>query len=274
MKSSSGVLTLALLAALAGCSDGGNPAESTLDQLAPQVNADLIAVAADGVAEEVEIMRAPGFDWRLGFFGGPGAEPQLGPCDFARKSCTFTRDGLTISRTLTWYDASGKEMAAYDASQTAVVKIASAVKGSVSRETELGSWSAEVDRSRTMTASGLQGDEQKRTWNGAGTFAVKRTVVREQASRSYEITGALKVTGVEVPRRNHESKDGWPLAGTIERVMTVNTTDRDGQTVSFTRKIVVSFDGTQFASATITRRDGSTETFQIDLAARRAAKRP
>lgn len=274
MKRSSGVLTLAILAALAGCSAGGSPAEPASNQLNPQVNADLIAVAADGVVEEVEIMRAPGFDWRLGFFGGPGAEPEFGPCNLAQKTCSFTREGLTISRTLTYYDASGKEMAAYDAAQTASVKVVLAVKGSVSRETGMGSWSAEVDRSRTMTASGLQGDEQKRTWNGTGAFTVKRTVVREQTSRSYEITGALKVTGVEVPRRNNESKDGWPLAGTIERTMTVNTTDRDGQPVSFTRKIVVSFDGTQFAAATITRRDGSTETFQIDLAARRAAKRP
>ena len=273
MRPSSRVLTLALLAALAGCSDTGTPAEPASDQFDPQVNADLVAVAADGVAEEVEIMRAPGFDWRLGFFGGPGTEPQLGPCD-ARKTCTFTREGLTISRTLTWYDASGKEMAAYDASQTASVTIASAVKGKVSRETEAGSWSAEVDRSRTMTASGLQGDEQKRIWNGTGAFTVTRTVVREQTSRSYEITGALKVTGVEVPRRNNESKDGWPLAGTIERTLTVNTKDRDGNPVSFTRKIVVGFDGTQFASATITRRDGTTETFKIDLATRRAAKHP
>jgi hypothetical protein len=121
-----------------------------------------------------------------------------------------------------------------------------------------------------MTASGLQGDEQKRTWNGTGAFSAKRTVVREATSRSYEITGALKVSGVEVPRWNNETKDGWPLAGTIERTMTVKTTDRDGKAVSFTRKIVVTFNGTQFASATITRRDGSTETFQIDLAARRA----
>lgn len=273
MKRSSGILTLAILAALAGCSDGRSPAEPALNQLDPQVNADLIAVATDGVAEEVEIMRAPGVDWRLGFFGGPGGEPQFGPCNLAQKTCTFARDGLTISRTLTYYDASGKEMPGYDAAQTASVKIVSSVKGSVTRETEKGSWTAEVDRSRTMTASGLQGDEQKRTWNGTGAFTVKRTVVREQTSRSYEITGTLKVTGVEVPRRNNESKDGWPLAGTIERTMTVNTTNRDGQPVSFTRKIVVTFDGTQFASATITRRDGSTETFQIDLAARRA-KRP
>ena len=268
------VLILALLAALAGCSAGGTPSEPASDQLDPQVNADLVAVAADGVAEEVEIMRAPGFDWRLGFFGGPGAGPEMGPCDFARRTCSFTREGLTIARTLTWYDAAGREMAAYDASQTASVKIASTVKGSVSRETGGGSWSAEVDRSRTMTASGLQGDEQKRTWNGAGAFAVKRTVVREQTSRSYEITGTLKVTGVEVPRRNNESKDGWPLAGTIERALTVNTTDRNGDAVSFTRKIVVSFNGTQFASATVTRRDGTTETFEIDLATRRAGRQP
>lgn len=270
MKRLSGVLTLAFLAALAGCSDGGSPAEPAPEQLNPQVNADLIAVAADGVAEEVEIMRAPGFDWRVGFFGGPAADPQFGPCSLAQKTCSFTREGLTISRTLTYYDASGKEMAAYDATQTASVKIVSSVKGSVSRTTDQGSWSAEVDRSRTMTASGLQGDEQKRTWNGTGAFSAKRTVVREATSRSYEITGALKVTGVEVPRWNNETKDGWPLAGTIERAMTVNTVDRDGQAVSFTRKIVVTFNGTQFASATITRSDGSTETFQIDLAARRA----
>jgi hypothetical protein len=165
-------------------------------------------------------------------------------------------------------------MAAYDAIQTASVRITATVKGSVSRETGAGSWSAEVDRSRTMTASGLQGDEQQRTWDGTGASAVKRTVVREQTSRSYEISGALKVSGVEVPRRNNESRDGWPLAGTIERTLTVNTTDRDGKAISFTRRIVVSFNGTQFASATITRRDGTTETFEIDLVTRRAAKRP
>jgi hypothetical protein len=272
MKRLSGIVSLALLAALAGCSDGGsNLAEPASDQLNPQVSTDLVAIAADGVAEEVEIMRAPGFDLRGGFFGAPGA-PELGPCGMAKASCTFTRDGLTITRTLTYYDAAGKEMAAYDATQTASVKIASSVKGSVTRETEKGSWTAEVDRSRTMTVSGLQGDEQKRTWNGTGSFSVKRTVVRDGNTRNYEIAGTLKVTNVEVPRANNEAKDRWPTGGTIERAMTVKTTDKDGKPVEFTRKIVVTFNGTQFATATVTRRDGSTETFQIDLASRRAQR--
>jgi hypothetical protein len=273
MKRISAVAAAGLLAVLAGCSEGGTPNEPTATQLNPQVEADLVAIAADGVGEEVEIMRAPGFDLRMGFFGAPGA-PEFGPCNLAQSTCTLTRDGMTVTRTLTYYDAAGKEMAAYDATQTASVKIVSQVKGSVTRETEKGSWSAEIDRSRTMTVSGLQGDEQKRTWNGTGAFIVKRTVVREQTSRNYEITGALKVTGVEVPRRNNESKDPWPLAGTIERTMTVSTTDKDGKPVSFTRKVVVTFNGTQFASATITRRDGSTESFQIDLATRKAGRKP
>lgn len=273
MKRVSTAVAAALLTFLAACSDGGTPAEPAATPLSPQVEADLVAVAADGVGEEVEIMRAPGFDLRTGFFGAPGVAGP-GPCSLAQAACTFTRDGLTVTRTLTYYDAAGKEMAAYDALQTASVKIVAQVGGSVTRETAKGAWSAEVERNRTMTVSGLQGDEQKRTWNGTGTFSVARTVVREETTRSYEIAGTLKVTGVEVPRSNNESKDRWPLAGTIERTMTVRTTDKDGNAVTFTRKIVVTFDGTQFASATVTRRDGSTETFQIDLAARRVGRKP
>jgi hypothetical protein len=271
MKRVSGLLALGALIVLGACSDGGAPSEPKVEQLNPQVNADLVAVAADGIGEEVDMMRAPGFDFRVGFFGSAGG-PVLGPCNLAARTCTFTRDNLTITRTLTYYDASGKEMAAYDPEQTASVRIVSRIEGSVSRETDKGSWSAQVLHNRNMTVSGLQGDEQKRTWNGTGDFAMTRTVVREQGTRSYEIAGTLKVSEVVVPRNNNDAKDPWPLSGTIERSMTVKTTDQNGDPVTFTRKIVVTFNGTQFASATVTRRDGTTETFQIDLAARKGRR--
>jgi hypothetical protein len=161
-------------------------------------------------------------------------------------------------------------MARYDAQQTASATIGTTVTGDVTRDT----WSASVDRQRNLTVTGLQGDEQKRTWHGNGTFTVSRSVHRDGgADRTYDITGTLTVTDVVVPHSNNTGKDPWPLSGSVTREMTVNTTNKNGEAVTFTRSITITFNGTQLADATVVGPKG-TQTFTIDLSLRKGFPRP
>lgn len=276
MKRSSTPLALgASVALLLGACSESSTAPQSESLLNPLVNADLVTVAADGAGEDVDIMRDP-----MMKFAGIGLAPTVGPdfntdnCSYdatARSyTCTWTRDGLTITRVFTFYDAAGHTMASYDAQLTASANIRTTVQGDVTRD----KWSASVERERNLTVTGLQGDEQKRTWNGTGTFTVGRSVHRDNGpSRTYDITGTLTVTDVVVPHSNNPGKDPWPLSGTVKREMTVNTTNRNGEAVTFTRSITITFNGTQFADATVVGPAG-TKTFTIDLSLRKGFPKP
>jgi hypothetical protein len=161
-------------------------------------------------------------------------------------------------------------MAKYDANQTASANVRTTVKGDLTRD----KWSASVDRERNLTVTGLQGDEQKRTWNGTGTFTVNRSVHRDSgADRTYDITGTLTVTDVVVPHSNNAAKDPWPLSGSVTREILVNTTNTKGAAVTFTRSITITFNGTALADATVMGPKG-TQAFTIDLALRKAFPKP
>ena len=257
----------------AACSNSPTaPQDET--QLSPLVNYDMVTVAADGVGEDVDLMRDP-----MLHFGGPGfvsATPDFNTdkCTFSATTlaytCSWSREALSITRVFSFFTAAGAPMAKYDAEQTAKVNIGTTVKGDVTRDR----WSAQVERNRNMTVSGLQGTEQKRTWNGTGNFKANRSVHREDGtSRTYDVAGTLKVTDVVVPHSNNGAKDGWPLSGTVQREMTVKTTDRNGQAIEFTRVVTIVFNGTQLAEATVVGPKG-TETFTIDLELRKGLRKP
>ncbi|HEX9894723.1 MAG TPA: hypothetical protein VGA78_12415 [Gemmatimonadales bacterium] len=242
------------------------------------LNADIAAAVADGVGEDVQTMRELSQGLRFGvMFLSSSAQSPPGGCPYDAASgwhdCEPVElpNGLTIDRQYAFYNAAGAPMENFDAEQTASIRAQRVVDGDIERETEHGSLAASVHHERDFTVSGLQGDEQKRTWNGTGSSDISRTRVSdEHGTRIYELSADVTVSNVEVPRHNNTDRDPWPLSGTITKQVEGSVT-KDGETRSFERTVVITFNGTQFATATVTGADG-TETFEIDLANRNAGR--
>ena len=265
------LLPLGLAAVLGACAEGDSlgPSDS------PTLNADIAAAVADGVGEDVQTMRELNLGLRFGvLFLTPDAAPP-GACPW--NAATGWHDcepielpnGLVIDRQYAFYDASGSAMETFDPQQTASIRAQRTVDGEVERETERGSLSAEIHHARDFSVSGLQGDEQKRIWNGTGSSEVASTRISDEyGTRTYELSAQVTVVNVEVPHSNNTDRDPWPLSGTITKQVQGSVT-KDGETRTFERTVVITFNGTQFATATVTGPGGS-ETFEIDLAQRKA----
>ena len=114
------LIPMAAITLMAACSEGPTaPAE-----LDTAVDLAVAAVAGEAAAQHVETMQGPGGP--LGFgFAAPG-----GRFDCSGK----TREGITVTRTCTYKDASGNTQAAYDSLTTASVRMQVSIAGSLSRE--------------------------------------------------------------------------------------------------------------------------------------------
>ena len=256
---------------LAACSDTTAPLN---DPETLMLSADVARVAADGIGEDVELMRDPTFGQRFVLLGAPLAGPFTDQCSYDGEWHTcgpFERGQLTFLRQVAFHGASGTPMESFDAHLTASVRIITSVDGELSHE----AWSASVERHRDMTVTGLQGDEQSRTWNGSGTNLTRRSRHSDGgAARSYDMDASFAVQNVVVPRSNNDQKDHWPLSGTITRTVHVTVLDQDGELLrEAARTVTVTFNGTQFATMTVTG-GGGTETFELDLGQRRAHRKP
>jgi hypothetical protein len=276
--------TLLLPAALAFAAGACSTDSTAPDPLALRLSADLAQVAADGAADDVLGMRGLNLDLRTGFafFPAPAAGPGR-DCPYDAGSgyhvCpeVVLENGFTINRRYAFFNAASQPMEDYDANLTASINLKKSVVGSVERSGDAGSWNASVDHARDMTVSGLQGDEQTRTWNGTGATKVTRARFAASGdSRTYDVNAAVTVANVVVPHRNNDQLDPWPLSGTITKVIAGTVTVTRGgetETRSVSRTMTLTFNGTQFASMTVSGPNGS-ETFEVDLAARKARRRP
>jgi hypothetical protein len=248
-------ITLLLLGSVACGDDPTGPAGGA------DVAFDIATVAADATAEDVDIMA--GMDGEIGFLSGPVAlldgvptRPGVAGCNFVggRFVCPRGQHAeLSVERIVTFRDAGGAAQAAYDALTTASIDIDVTISGDIDR----GPWDASIERTRELTITGLAGTETTRTVNGSGTESVSRS--RHVASGQIE--------DVIVPVRG-EGVAPWPLSGTVTRVFTITPTGTGGGS-PVTKTIVVTFNGTANVTATV---DG-TESFTLNLAARRAVRR-
>lgn len=225
-------LTALSVLALAACSDTAGPgaADSAFEEL---VTLDVAMVAADGALESLAAIQQS-------FGGAVGVAPMTG------------------TRTVTFFDVDGNEQDAFDELTTATIHFVSEASGEVERAT----WSATMSRTRDMTITGLEGEETTRTANGSGTMAVTRSRhTDDSGTRTHEMTGTSLVVNVVhgVPREDNP----YPLSGSITMDMTVNITNGPDGDVTRTRTVVITFNGTQFASMTV---DG--ESFEVDLSTR------
>ncbi len=264
------LLTASVLITACGEGDPFGPGLTT-----PMLNADIAAAAADGVAEDAQTMQGLNLGLRVGiraWLSPSTLPPQDCPYDAATgwHTCPeITFNGLIHNRSYLFSDASGAAMETYDANLTAAIHFIKSLTGSIARETDGGSMTADIAYTRDMIVSGLQGDEQHRTWNGTGTSEIARTRVSdEHGTRSYELSANVTFDDVVVPHFNNRDKDPWPLSGTITKVITGAVTGPSGESHQVERTVVITFNGTQFPDATV-----NGEAFVIDLATRRAMHR-
>ena len=222
--------------ALAACSETAGP-DGTDSQFESLLTLDVAMVSADALIDVLA-------ELQLGFVGGFGG--------------AFAAPPLDRVRTVTYYDANGDPQDAYDADATASIHIVSEMSGEMVRD----NWSGSISRTRDITITGLEGDETDRTANGTGSSTVSRSHHSdEDGDRSYEMSGASVITDVVhvVPR----DENPYPLSGTVTRDVTVVIVNGPNGDETRTRHVVITFNGTQFATMSV---DG--ESFEVDLSTR------
>jgi hypothetical protein len=226
----------------AGCSD--TPADPTVDtQIEAQVTQDAARYAGGAAVDDLRLMLRES-----------GGLDVTGPAPVEEES------ELSISRSITFFDSLGAEMDQFDPLLTATVQIVSSVSGTRSRSGPRGTINVTIDRDRAMAISNLLGEETERQWDGGGNSAKNRVVTSdEQGTREYDMADTVTVTAVLIPVP-HGS--GYPLSGTIERVISMERTNGE-DTQTRQRTVLVEFNGTRFVPITI-----NGETFTLDLETR------
>src|SRR5664279_4160330 len=131
------VLIAGLALFAAACSSSATTSTPAADAL---ITADVATMSADATTEDVDVMA--GMDGDIGalvsspmmagmFFTSPNM-PRMGGCSFADGHFTCpptTRNGLTITRTVTYLDAGGVVQTSYDPLLTASIHIVASVSG-------------------------------------------------------------------------------------------------------------------------------------------------
>jgi len=216
---------------LAACDSSTAPAEEFDFAL------DMALIAADAVTEDLGVM---GLSVPSGIAGAEGSVER------------------TVTRDRTFFDATGAEMDRYDPLLTASIVTVTETSGAASR----GPLELTLERERTTTVTGLEGEETERTFNGSGSQSRTRVVTTDEfGTRSYDLSGTSAT--VDVIRAVDRIAQPWPLSGTITRSITVEITNGPNGDETRSTTITVTFNGTQFAEANV---DG--EIFEIDLDAR------
>ncbi len=228
-RTTTGLFVVGLLA-LAACDE--SPTDT--DALDQSINFDAAMVSADATIEDVQALR----DAHLG---------------------GFFMNGRSGTRSVTFYDASDVEQAAYDEMTTAKIQMVM----EMTRELEREGWSASATRSREMTVTGLEGVETTRTVNGSGSEAIDPQSSRPIPSRdcrTYEMSPE--------PVRSRTWCMKSPVMVRIpsparSRATCRSRSRQEGGTETRTREVVITFNGTQYPEMTV---DG--EMYEVDLEAR------
>ncbi len=203
------------------------------------------------------------------FTGGMGlgrdfGRGRQGDPDVAQSTCTYdanakratcapvTDHGLTITRSVAWYDAAGNAQAAFDTVTTDAINTKVTVAGTMTRRDSAVSTN---NNASDRTVAGLAKGSTKHTINGTASGNESTTGKDSAGTFTATRVAADTVKGVVVPVL--DTGRTYPTAGTIIRVMTVSVV-RSGGTASSTRREVVTYDGTDTAKIVITT-NGTTQ---------------
>lgn len=169
-----------------------------------------------------------------------------------------TRNGLTVVRSVAFYDAAGLPQQRRD-STTRSTNTQVSVKGT----TTTAKGTILVDRTSSLTVSGLGRGAATHTLNGteSGTTTGSITTSKGTVTVSETFQAATKDVVVRA-----EGRSAWPLSGTTTRTATTTTTAAGAATRTSTSSEQVTYTGTSIANVVITR-NGVTRTCKRDLVA-------
>lgn len=170
-----------------------------------------------------------------------------------------TPDGLTLTRFFSIF-ADDTTQQAYDAVATDSIGFGGGLAGTLTRP-DRTVW---LSHSRLLMVTGLGGAETQRSWHGGGTRDDSAHVQGDGVMRTTRIVSSDVFDNIvyKLPRATFP----FPQSGTITHDVAVSSTVPNGTEVtnrSGTRQVVVTFNGTQFASVMV----GSTAC-TLDLVTR------
>jgi hypothetical protein len=278
-----GLLATAILLAACGASSDSATAPVSLQLTGADSAAAVVQTSGQVTVGDLDVMNSSassvGFQVKAGT--GSGISLSLLPTSLsagyaAATSCVFssttnrftcpsvTNNGLTLTRSFEFFDASGNPMTTFNDTATASVDIQTTESGV--RPLALGADT--VSRARDLTASGLAGHNTTRIWNGTGNGTEGAYWVDSVATRTAHVTWSTTFTNivVQLPRLTNP----WPISGTIMRqVNGTGTVTKPGwsRTLTVSRTVTITFNGTEFVPMTI----GSTN-YTLDLATGTATK--
>jgi len=250
-----------MLLVAAACSDSSNSPTGIGDED--------VALSAIGVDPSLVAMPGqaslPGLtlDMRAFFprFGSP-IFGDLSACawspDVERFVCDpVMRNGLTFTRSFALYDADGNSQQQRDENTRSVDRQVG-VAGTVT----LDRGSVTIDRSSDVTVSGLGRESTEHTLNGAEVGTTVATRTNDQGRLTVTEQSGDTVTNVVVhaPR----ARDNWPLSGTAVHAAKATVEATGKPTKTYTRREVVTFNGTRLVPVVITR-NGLTRECTRDL---------
>lgn len=263
-----------ILVGVTACGDSTGPRAAPDGLLDQMVDQEILSVVADGVSQDLDLIRAfgPGMTGGLFLHPGDANHESMGTCTFDGTShtCSSGRmDALEMSRTVTFYDAGGDPMEAYDPEFTDVIEFVFDLEGTREGFRDETSVLATIDRHVEKTVSGLAGQETTREWNGLGTTETFRQITNPLGETfTFDLGAETKSESVIMPVPDGTDEPLWPLSGTITKDVTVEVTRFDGEVVTRQRTVVIEFNGTNLVTIII-----NGEPTTVDLALRRDSDR-
>jgi hypothetical protein len=190
-----------------------------------------------------------------------------GTCEYdpstGRVACApETRDGLTVTRSAAFSDATGAVQQAFDSASTNTVNVQVQVTGTKDRR---DGTTITVQHASDRTLGGLAQGSTERTVNG--TSAGSETTAGGDTVGVFNAVRVIgdTIQGLVVPVS--VAGASYPTAGTVIRSTHVTAT-YEGQTPSSSsRREVITFDGSSTAAVVITR-DGETQNCTLALPSR------
>lgn len=256
------ITAVALLALGAAACDDSTSAPALISE--QELTTDLAAEAGEAIVSDIQLM--VGNESFAGFSVTPGFNLSE-PAD------------VVVNRTRTCFDAQGNAQQQCDPNTTASVQLTVSRDGTFSRSHEgprgTEELSGSVHQARTLTISGLAGQETSRTHNGTGTSrdTVDFTGVHDGVTLTRHVTTASDDTVSSVVFNLPHSQNPWPVSGTIVRnasgTITISVSgganDRS-ETRSWQRRTSVTFPADAQGNVTVQIND---KTCNLNLVTRR-----
>jgi hypothetical protein len=168
------------------------------------------------------------------------------------------RRGLTIERSIAFFDADGDVQTAFDSVTTDEINTRVSVTGTITRR---DSAVTVVEHASDRTVGGLADGSTERRIDGIASGREATTGTDSTGDFSLLRVAHDTISGIVIPKR--ETGRTYPTAGTIVRRMDVSRT-RNGTTTTLSRREVITYDGSDVAKLVVTQGE-RTKTCRIPL---------